>query len=313
LDADSEKCCDRIDQETLLAQGNPRPSLRRQLRAWRKAGVFDQGTLFPTEAGTRPGSPVSPLRAHSALHGVETAITQAFPRSGSRNRPPPNVGVSADDLVILHKDHAIVERCQQLAAAWLRPMGLALQPSKTRSTHTRETPDDKAGCDFLGLHIRQHPVGKTKSGRNGRGRLHGCKTLITPRHTARRRQRTPVHQTIARHQHAEQRTLSAALTLRIQGWSNYYRQVTSARVFCTVDHTLDTQRRGWAIHRHPHKSKHWIIGKYWRVDEGKGWCFQPPAGGRALTRHAKTAIRYHGKVQGTRSPYDGDGVYWRTR
>jgi hypothetical protein len=50
------------------------------------------------------------------------------------------------------------------------------------------------------------------------------------------------------------------------------------------------QLRAWALRRHPKKSKHWIMGKYWRVDDGHGWRFQPPTEGRALTDHAKTSI-----------------------
>jgi RNA-directed DNA polymerase len=73
------------------------------------------------------------------------------------------------------------------------------------------------------------------------------------------------------------------------------------------------QLRGWAIHRHPNKSTRWIIGKYWRVDDGQGWRFQPSKGGHALSGHAKTPIQYHVKVKGTRSPYDGDWRYWSTR
>jgi RNA-directed DNA polymerase len=180
LDADIEKCFARIDQDALLAQGNQSPYLRRQLRAWLKAGVLDQGTLFPTEAGTMQGSPLSPLLANIALHGLETAITKAFPRSGSRNVQSPNVVVYADDLVILHRDRPVVERCQPLVSEWLRLMGLALKPNKTRIPHTLETTDDTPGCDFLSFHLRQYPVGKTKSGRNGRGRLHGFKTRSTP-------------------------------------------------------------------------------------------------------------------------------------
>ena len=261
LDADIETCFDRIDQEALLAQVNPSPCLRRQLRAWLKAGGLDQGTLFPTEAGTRQGSPLSPRLANIALHGVATAITTAFPRSGSRNVQAPNVVVYADALVILHRDRPVVERCQPLVSAWLRPMGLALQPSKTRITHTLETTDDTPGFDFLSFHIRHYPVGKTKSGRNGRGRLHGFKTRITPSRSAIRRQRTTVHQTIARHKHAAQHRLIDALNARSRGWSNSYRHVSSAQVLRTLDHTLYMQLRAWAIHRHPNKSTRWIMGK----------------------------------------------------
>jgi RNA-directed DNA polymerase len=233
LDADIEKCFDRIDQDALLAKVNPSPYRRRQLRAWLKAGVLDHGTLFPTEAGTMQGSPLSPLLANIALHGLETAITQAFPRSGSRNVQPPNVVVYADDLVILHKDRTVVEHCQQLVSEWLRPMGLALKPSKTRITHTLKTIDDIPGFDCLSFHIRQYPAGKTKSGRDCRGRLHGFKTIISPSHAAIMRQRTKLRQTIARHKHAAQHRLIDALNPRIRGWSNYYRHVSRAQVFRT--------------------------------------------------------------------------------
>jgi RNA-directed DNA polymerase len=73
---------------------------------------------------------------------------------------------------------------------------------------------------------------------------------------------------MARHQHAAQHRLSDALHPRIRGWSNYYRHVSSAQVFRTRDNTRYMPLRAWAIHRHPHKSKRWIMGKYWRIDKG---------------------------------------------
>jgi len=312
LDADIEKCFDRIAPDALLAKLSPSPSLRRQLRAWLKAGVLDHGTLFPTETGTMQGSPLSPLLANVALHGLETAITQAFPHRDRQHGPPPNMVVYADDLVILHQDHAVIERCHHLVSEWLRPLGLTRKPSKTRITHTLETDDGQPGFDFLGFHIRQYPVGHTTSGKDSQGRLLGFKTLITPSRAAITRQRTKLHHLITHAKQATQHTLIGALAPHVRGWSNYYSRVVSARVFRTLDHALYAQLRSWAMSRHPNKSKHWIMGKYWRVDEGKGWRFQPLEG-RALTLHSHTPIRRHVKVQATRSPYDGDWVYWSTR
>lgn len=61
LDADIEKCFDRINQEALLEKLNTFPTLRRQIRAWLKAGVMDGYQLFPTKEGMPQGG-VSALR-----------------------------------------------------------------------------------------------------------------------------------------------------------------------------------------------------------------------------------------------------------
>jgi RNA-directed DNA polymerase len=98
LDADIAKCFDRINHEALIKKIDTGPSLRRQLKAWLKAGVVDDGQLFPTEEGTMQGGNISPLLANIALHGLETAIVKQFPRSGSRCFSPPQVIRYADDV-----------------------------------------------------------------------------------------------------------------------------------------------------------------------------------------------------------------------
>jgi len=55
LDADIAQCFDRIDHNALLSKMHTSPTLRRQVRAWLKAGVMDTGELFPTEEGTPQG------------------------------------------------------------------------------------------------------------------------------------------------------------------------------------------------------------------------------------------------------------------
>jgi RNA-directed DNA polymerase len=44
------------------------------VEGWLKAGVFENGVLAPTEAGTPQGGTVSPLLANIALQGMEEAI-----------------------------------------------------------------------------------------------------------------------------------------------------------------------------------------------------------------------------------------------
>lgn len=81
LDADICKCFDRIDHEALLNKLETFPKLRRVIRTWLKAGVVDQGQLYPTNEGAPQGGTISPLLMNVALHGLETKIKAAFPGS----------------------------------------------------------------------------------------------------------------------------------------------------------------------------------------------------------------------------------------
>jgi RNA-directed DNA polymerase len=55
--------------------------IRRQLKAWLKAGIMEDHQLFPTRAGTPQGGSISPLLALIALHGRDEAISQVYPPS----------------------------------------------------------------------------------------------------------------------------------------------------------------------------------------------------------------------------------------
>ncbi|MGK7893151.1 MAG: reverse transcriptase N-terminal domain-containing protein, partial [Xenococcus sp. (in: cyanobacteria)] len=63
LDGDIQQCFDRINHKKLLDKLNTSPTLRRQIRAWLKAGVLDGKNLFPTNEGTPQGGTISPLLA----------------------------------------------------------------------------------------------------------------------------------------------------------------------------------------------------------------------------------------------------------
>ena len=102
LDADIAKCFDRIDHEALLRKLNTSPTIRRQVRAWLKAGVMDNGQLFPTSEGTPQGGVISPLLANIALHGMEERIKQyAETLNGAKrdNRKSLSLIRYADDFV----------------------------------------------------------------------------------------------------------------------------------------------------------------------------------------------------------------------
>lgn len=180
LDADIAKCFDRINHQALLDKLQTNPKLRRQIKAWLKSGVVDNGSLFPTEQGTMQGGTISPLLANVALHGMETLIKEKYPTNKYRGFYAPQVVRYADDLVVLHESPSVVKECQDILAEWLKGMGLELKPSKTRITNTLNVTDEKPGFDFLGFNVRHYPKGKTKFGRDIHGKQLGFKTIIKP-------------------------------------------------------------------------------------------------------------------------------------
>ncbi len=54
LDADISQCFDKINHKKLLEKLNTSPTLRRQIRPWLKAGVWDDKQIFPTTEGSPP-------------------------------------------------------------------------------------------------------------------------------------------------------------------------------------------------------------------------------------------------------------------
>jgi RNA-directed DNA polymerase len=299
LDADIAKCFDRINHDALLRKIDASPTLKRQIKAWLKAGVIDKGELFPTDAGTPQGGVASPLLANIALHGLEQSLHAAFP--GQRKSPA--LIRYADDLVVIHPDRQVIDKCQEIITERLNGMGLELKPSKTRITHTLTQEEGEAGFNFLGFNIRQYPTRKTRL---------GFKTIIKPSKASVKRHQRQMAEVIDHHHLAEQTKLLQALNPVIQGWSNYFSTVCSKETFSKVDKTLLNQLRAWSIARHPKKARTWTKAKYWKAVNGK-LAFSPRDSRLRLHFHNETLIKRHVKVQGNRSPYESDWMYWSTR
>src|SRR6266540_6773103 len=252
LDADIEKCFDRLNHQALLAKLHTFPTLRQTIKAWLKAGVMDGEELFPTDTGAPQGAVLSPLLMNVALHGLETAITTAFPPFKGSLRWQPKVVRAADDFVVLHRDPEVIRQAKAFAATWLHGMGLALKPSKTRIGHTLHPLDGTTGCDFLGFHIRQYPVGKYKTGTTRHGTPLGFKTHIKPSHAAQRTHLRHLKQEVRNLRGASQEVLITRLNPLIRGWSNYYSTVVAKATFARMDTLLYAKLRRSAYQGHGH-------------------------------------------------------------
>jgi RNA-directed DNA polymerase len=326
LDADISKCFDKINHQKLLEKLNTYPTLRRQIRAWLKAGVMDGKKLFPTHEGTPQGGVISPLLANIALHGMEEHI-KSLARQFNMPRPNGNqqsittkrqsvsVVRYADDFVILHKDIEVIKLCKAEIENWLADMNLELKPSKTRLTHTlNEYDNETPGFDFLGFHVKQFSTGKHSSGKGYHGSL-GFKTKISPSKKSLKTHYRKIATIFEASYGVRQEVLIRRLNPIIRGWSNYF-SVSNRTYFPKMDHQMFWKAMRWGKHRHGRKATRWIVNNYFHTIGNSKWNFSAFKDGKpvaVLLKHSATKFRLYVKVKGSSSPYDGNFVYWSTR
>ncbi|UBF28820.1 hypothetical protein K9N68_13820 [Kovacikia minuta CCNUW1] len=188
--------------------------------------------------------------------------------------------------------------------------------------------------------------GNHHTAHNAYGTLLVFKTLIQPSQTSIQRHQQKLKQILQRHQAATQSQLIDALNPVIIGWSNYFSTGVSSHAYQGLDNWLYLRLKNWPTHRHPRKSQHWIAHRYWLIDRGEGWTFaastpegiqrlehrysisrnrvsgediqqnlsisekKPGFCTSVLARHSHTVIQRHVKVQGQRSVFDADWIYW---
>ncbi len=300
LDADIAKCFDRIDHNALIKKLNTYPGMRRQIKAWLKSGVIDRHTFEKTDKGTPQGGVISPLLANIALQGLEEYVCQGALKDGFLIR-------YADDFVFIHPSKSAIEiTARDRIDRFLGGLGLEVKESKTRVAHT------STGFDFLGFNVRQYKVGEYRAASNGKFKL-GFKTLIKPSKEAIKRHLEKIAGVIDKHHNAPQEALIGKLNPIIRGWCNYYSSVVSKSDFSRCNHLVLKKLLAWAKRR---KGKNQgvkdVVNKYWRQIGNQKWVFATH-NGYELYNHASTPIVRHTKIQGERTPFDGDEIYWSLR
>jgi len=298
LDADLAAAFDRLDHDHLLGQLGQFPA-RERVRGWLKAGVIEHGRLAPTERGSPQGGVISPVLMNVALHGMEQAAGVRYIRTGSNAgtaKPGSPVLVRyADDLLALCHSREQAEQVKARLASWLVPRGLAFNEDKTRVVHLDE------GVDFLGFNIRRY-----------RGKL-----LIKPSKAAVKRIRERLSTEMRQLRGCNAQLVLIRLNPIIRGWSAYYRHAVSSKVFNSLDDHVWRLTYKWAKFTHPHKSKHWVVARYFgafnsaRKDR---WVFGDRDSGAYLLKFSWANITRHTLVKGWASPDDPTlASYWEAR
>jgi group II intron reverse transcriptase/maturase len=145
LDADLSNCFGSISHDAVIALVERRVADRdmlKLLRSWLRVGVLEDGTVTDTVAGTPQGSPISPLLANVALHVLDEVWQRQHWRLGVLVR-------YADDLVVICPTRQRAEQARRRVSVILAPLGLRLNPDKTRIACLTRGAE---GFDFLGFH-----------------------------------------------------------------------------------------------------------------------------------------------------------------
>jgi RNA-directed DNA polymerase len=332
FDVDISKCFDCINHEALITKLNTFPKASRQIKAWLKSGVIDfskwakRKGYSDTFEGTPQGGTISPLLANIALHGLEQHIEINFPSDNKRRWvdswkiykrqfQSPRLIRYADDFVILCEELEPILKCKELVEDWLKGIGLELKPSKTRITHTLDKlNDEQAGFQFLGFEIKQFKVGKHHSGKNpGKKRL-GFKTIIRPSKEKVKAHYDNLNQWCDKMKAVDAAALIKQLNPIIRGWCNYQSPWHSKVTFSKVKNLMWSRLWRWSKRRHPNKSSKWIANKYFKGS--KQWSFVSRSGKNPLELLTHTdfpaSVKWI-KVEGYRTLYDGDELYWSKR
>lgn len=148
VEADFRRFFDTIPHEVIMRGLEEKISDGKILdlvRAYLVNGVMEGGVIKPyeqdVEEGTPQGSPLSPLLANIALHGLDVLMED----SGLE------IVRYADDFIVLCQSRESAEAALEAVRDWATKHGLALHPEKTRIVEYAAG----EGFDFLGFTFRK--------------------------------------------------------------------------------------------------------------------------------------------------------------
>ena len=253
LDADIEKCFDKINHDWLLENT---PMERKVLESWLKAGYIESSELFPTEEGTPQGGVISPTLANFTLNGFENYLEKQFKHgytklqtgNYSRRATRLNVVRYADDFIITGQSQRQLERVKKAVSEFLMIRGLKLSEEKTQIRSIFQ------GFDFLGWTFRRYPtflsqISKKSISRHRKEIKYLTKTIHSPE------------------------ALITKINAKTRGWMNYHHCCNGIwKVWATLNKYTYERLIKWGLKHHSNQTKKWVFNRYWKHIDGR-WTF----------------------------------------
>jgi group II intron reverse transcriptase/maturase len=229
--------------------------------------------------GVPQGGPFSPLAANIYLNEVDWAFDAIRCKTAQGPYEAVNYHRFADDIVITvsghHSKRGWAERALQRLQEHLAPLGVALNPEKTKLVNALRG----EAFGFLGFDLRRVPK------RQGDGYF----ILMTPKKQARKAIKAKIRDLIRRAGALPIAVLVQRINSALAGWVNYFRVGNASRAFSEVRdyvemklRTLLTRRKrrrktsvGWR--RWSNEYLYGVLGLFW------DWKLHPLPGAEAFT------------------------------
>lgn len=248
LEADIEKCFDRISHEWLI---NNVPLPKHLLKEVLKSGFMDNNEIFNTDIGTPQGGIISPTLANYCLDGIEKLIPE----------DPKCILVRyADDFVVVSPERNVLEEVViPRLENFLKERGLAMKKTKTRIVHI------DTGFDFLGFNFRTYI--------NYKSVVLKKVLLIIPSSKNIRNFKKNIRTLTRKYFSANPAFLIFKLNPLIRGWSNYFNCAVSSVIFRKLSRFIWVLIYRWLRRKYPLISRRKLFTKFFTTIKGNKFVF----------------------------------------
>jgi RNA-directed DNA polymerase len=259
IDVDLSRYFDTIRHSILLDK------IAKRVQAPAVMHLIKQIITVGGPVGVPQGGPVSPLAANIYLNEVDWTFDAIRRKTAEGPYEALNYHRFADDIVITvsghHRKRGWAQRALQRLEEQLRPLGVVVNPEKTKLVNTLQG----EAFGFLGFDLRR--VQK----RTGEGGY----LLMTPKKKARKAIKATIRDIIRSGGATPTTTIVSRINAALAGWVNYFRVGNASRAFSEVRdytemkvRTLLTRRKrrrkssvGWQRWSNEYLYK--VLGLYW--------------------------------------------------